>query len=282
MQNTYYTIKFVNAEDVRFVQQVPSVSISKRRILDDGTGNIEHHDVLLDTVIFEQHLVLDHPLFRRGNTNALMAEATERTIENFALFLTNISRTRIVDTWDNFAQILDSQVRSYYLLSSRRQYFGLRAEIPNWGEEITFHDCHIKLEWISQIMSDDCYIIIPEQYTVYIYLHRHHTIARVYISPFIDMERRNFIPIRLDANNVLALLRGELYTPREQTPPLLPLLDTEKYALVKSSCRPIAKKKHHEKKLHRCPVCSGRIKYLSEADAFCLDCDWDNLLPLGV
>ena len=61
MQNTYYTIKFVNAEDVRFMQQVPSVSISKRRLLDYGTEQIEHHDVLLDTVILEQHLVLDHP-----------------------------------------------------------------------------------------------------------------------------------------------------------------------------------------------------------------------------
>ena len=30
-----------------------------------------------------------------------------------------------------------------------------------------------------------------------------------------------------------------------------------------------------------CPQCSGEIKYLDESDAFCLDCDWDNLVPLG-
>ncbi len=35
-----------------------------------------------------------------------------------------------------------------------------------------------------------------------------------------------------------------------------------------------------EEKCTVCPQCGGKIKYLTETDAFCLDCDWDNLKPL--
>lgn len=30
-----------------------------------------------------------------------------------------------------------------------------------------------------------------------------------------------------------------------------------------------------------CPECGGTIRHLSETSTFCLDCDWDNLVPLG-
>jgi len=36
-----------------------------------------------------------------------------------------------------------------------------------------------------------------------------------------------------------------------------------------------------EAKIIVCPKCGGKIKYLTATEAFCLDCDWDNLKPLG-
>jgi hypothetical protein len=37
-----------------------------------------------------------------------------------------------------------------------------------------------------------------------------------------------------------------------------------------------------ETKITVCPKCGGKIKYLTATEAFCLDCDWDNLKPLGM
>ena len=31
-----------------------------------------------------------------------------------------------------------------------------------------------------------------------------------------------------------------------------------------------------------CPVCEGVVRQISKNDVFCLDCDWDNLTPLGI
>ena len=37
-----------------------------------------------------------------------------------------------------------------------------------------------------------------------------------------------------------------------------------------------------ETKITVCPECGGKIKYLTATEAFCLDCDWDNLKPLAM
>jgi hypothetical protein len=276
MQNSF-TIRFVDLEQVRFMQQMPSIIVGMRRILDNGTEQFEYQNMLLDTVILERNLLLEHPLFRRGNMDALRTEVKERVTEHFVLFLTNISRMRTLRNWEDLVLMLDPQVMSYCLLTSQNRYFEFRYEILNWGEEIAIHRRKIQLVSSHQIMGDDCYLIMPEQYTAYIYIHRQSAAVKVYMSPFIDLERRNFMPIRLNADNILALLRED----SAPTPNLPSTFETGEYALVKSPQYPMVSSKKAASKLERCPVCSGRIKYLSETDAFCLDCDWDNLVPLG-
>ena len=276
MQNSF-TIRFINSEQVRFMQQMPSIIASMRRVLDDGTEQFEYRNMLLDTVILERNFLLEHPLFRRGNMDALKAESKERATEHFAMFLTNISRTRTLRNWEDLVLMLDPQVMFYCLLTSQSRYFEFRYEILNWGEEIAIYRRKIQLVSSHQIVGDDCYLIMPEQYTVYIYIHRQNTAVKVYMSPFIDLERKNFMPIKLKADNILALLREDS-APSTNLPSTF---ETGKYALVKSPQYPIVASKKVTSKLERCPVCSGKIKYLSETDAFCLDCDWDNLVPLG-
>ena len=276
MQNSF-TIRFVNSEQVRFMQQMPSIIVSMRHVLDNGTEQFEYRNVLLDTVILERNLLLEHPLFRRGNMDALRTESKERVTEHFVIFLTDISRARTLRNWEDLVLMLDPQVMSYCLLTSQSRYFEFRYEILNWGEEIAIHRRKIQLVSSHQIVGDDCYLIMPEQYTVYIYIHRQNTAVKVYMSPFIDLERKNFMPIRLHADNVLALLREDSM-PAANLPSTL---ETGEYALVKSPQYPIVSSKKAVSKLERCPVCSGKLKYLSETDAFCLDCDWDNLVPLG-
>jgi hypothetical protein len=276
MQNSF-TIRFVDLEQVRFMQQMPSIIVGMRRVLDNGTEQFEYQNMLLDTVILERNLLLEHPLFRRGNIDALRTEVKERVTEHFVLFLTNISRMRTLRNWEDLVLMLDPQVMSYCLLTSQNRYFEFRYEILNWGEEIAIHRRKIQLVSSHQIMGDDCYLIMPEQYTAYIYIHRQSAAVKVYMSPFIDLERRNFMPIRLNADNILALLREDS-APASNLPSTS---ETGEYALVKSPQYPMVSSKKATSKLERCPVCSGRIKYLSETDAFCLDCDWDNLVPLG-
>lgn len=276
MQNSF-TIRFVDLEQVRFMQQMPSIIVGMRRVLDNGTEQFEYQNMLLDTVILERNLLLEHPLFRRGNMDALRTEVKERVTEHFVLFLTNISRMRTLRNWEDLVLMLDPQVMSYCLLTSQNRYFEFRYEILNWGEEIAINRRKIQLVSSHQIMGDDCYLIMPEQYTAYIYIHRQNAAVKVYMSPFIDLERRNFMPIRLNADNILALLREDS-APASNLPSTS---ETGEYALVKSPQYPMVSSKKATSKLERCPVCSGRIKYLSETDAFCLDCDWDNLVPLG-
>ena len=280
MQNSF-TIRFVNSEQVRFMQQMPGIIVDIRCSLDDGTEQFEYHNMLLDTIILERNLLLEHPLLRRGNMDALRTEATERTVEHFVIFLTNLARTRTLRNWEDLVLMLDPQFMSYCLLTSQSRYFEFRYEILNWGEEIAIHRRKIQLVSSHQIIGDDCYLIMPEQYTVYIYIHRQNASVKVYMSPFIDLERRNFTPIRLNADNILDLLREDS-SPYEESPANLPSIsDTEEYPLVKSPQYPIVSGKKAAPRFKRCPICSGRIKYLSETDAFCLDCDWDNLVPLG-
>ena len=40
MQNRNYTLKIVDSGDIRFVQQVTSISFGLHRVLDDGTEQI--------------------------------------------------------------------------------------------------------------------------------------------------------------------------------------------------------------------------------------------------
>ena len=171
MQNSF-TIRFVDLEQVRFMQQMPSIIVGMRRVLDNGTEQFEYQNMLLDTVILERNLLLEHPLFRRGNMDALRAEVKERVTEHFVLFLTNISRMRTLRNWEDLVLMLDPQVMSYCLLTSQSRYFEFRYEILNWGEEIAIHRRKIQLVSSHQIMGDDCYLIMPEQYTAYIYIHR--------------------------------------------------------------------------------------------------------------
>jgi hypothetical protein len=276
MQNSF-TIRFVNPEQVRFMQQMPSIIVGMRHTLDDGTEQLEYCNMILDTVILERNLLIEHPLFRRGNLDALKKEAKERAVEHFVLFLTNIARTRTLQNWEDLVLMLDPQVMSYCLLTSQSRYFEFRYEILNWGEDIAIYRRKIRLVSAHQVMGDDCYLVMPEQYTVYIYIHRQNAAAKVYMSPFIDLERKNFMPIRLEANNVLALLRED--SAASAPPPAT--FENEEYPLMKSPQYPIVSPKKSSSKFERCPVCSGKIKYLSETDAFCLDCDWDNLVPLG-
>jgi len=276
MQNSF-TIRFVNPEQVRFMQQMPSIIVGMRRVLDSGTEQLEYRNMILDTIILERNLLLEHPLFRSGNLDALKKEVKERVIEHFVIFLTSIARTRTLRNWEDLVLMLDPQVMSYCLLTSQSRYFEFRYEILNWGEEIGIHRRKIQLVSSHQIMGDDCYLVMPEQYTVYIYIHRQSAAAKVYMSPFIDLERKNFMPIRLKADNVLALLRADSASSANSSS----TFETGEYPLVKSPQYPMVSSKKSSSKLERCPICSGKLKYLSETDAFCLDCDWDNLIPLG-
>ncbi|MFQ6039292.1 MAG: hypothetical protein ACE5PV_00440 [Candidatus Poribacteria bacterium] len=280
MQNSF-TIRFVNSEQVRFMQQMPSIIVDMRCSLNNGTEQFEYRNMLLDTVILERNILLEHPLLRRGNMDTLKTEAKERTMEHFVIFLTNIARMRTLRNWEDLVLMLDPQVMSYYLLTSQSRYFEFRYEILNWGEEIAIHRRKIQLVSSHQIIGDDCYLIMPEQYTVYIYIHRQNTAVKVHMSPFIDLERRNFTPIKLKADNILNLLRENSSLYEESPANLTSPSDTGEYPLVKSPQYPIVSGKKAAPKFERCPICSGRIKYLSETDAFCLDCDWDNLVPLG-
>lgn len=276
MQNSF-TVRFVNPEQVRFMQQMPSIIVGLRRVLDNGTEQIEYRNLILDTVILERNLLLEHPLFRRGNMDTLRTEVKERTMEHFVIFLKDISRTRTLRSWEDLVLMLDPQVMSYCLLTSQNRYFEFRYEILNWGDEIAIHRRKISIVSSHQITGNDCYLIMPEQYTVYTYIHRQNTAVKVYMSPFIDLERKKFMPLRIKADNILTLLREDS-TPsanRSST------FETGEYPLVKAPQYPMVSSKKVASKLERCPVCSGKIKYLSETDGFCLDCDWDNLVPLG-
>ncbi|MBC8234453.1 hypothetical protein H8E77_33305, partial [bacterium] len=189
MQNSF-TVRFVNPEQVRFMQQMPSIIVGLRRVLDNGTEQIEYRNLILDTVILERNLLLEHPLFRRGNMDTLRTEVKERTMEHFVIFLKDISRTRTLRSWEDLVLMLDPQVMSYCLLTSQNRYFEFRYEILNWGDEIAIHRRKISIVSSHQITGNDCYLIMPEQYTVYTYIHRQNTAVKVYMSPFIDLERK--------------------------------------------------------------------------------------------
>ncbi|MFQ5754050.1 MAG: hypothetical protein ACE5HI_18840, partial [bacterium] len=100
MQNSF-TIRFVNSEQVRFMQQMPSIIVDMRCSLNNGTEQFEYRNMLLDTVILERNILLEHPLLRRGNMDTLKTEAKERTMEHFVIFLTNIARMRTLRNWED-------------------------------------------------------------------------------------------------------------------------------------------------------------------------------------
>ena len=235
----------------------------------------------MHTVACERNLFLDYPIFRRGNMESLMSEAEESIAEHFAIFLSDIAQSRVLSSWGELEEMLDPRVRNYRLLYSGIWRLDFRSQIPNLEDKITLSHHQIQFAHFPPIRNDDCYLIMPEQYTVYLCIRRQGAVVKAYISHFVNLEERNFTPIRLNANNVLALLRDDV-SALDEVMELVPVLDRRPRALVKSPPAAIAPgMKETANKLDCCPQCSGQIKYLDDTDAFCLDCDWDNLVPLG-
>jgi len=277
-----YKIVNIDPGRARYIDQRPGIPISTRHTSDGDEIQSEHQDIiLLHTVACERRLISDYPFFRRGNMESFRSEAEEGIAKHFAIFLSDIAQSRVLFSWEDLEEMLDPQVRNYRLLYSGMRHLDFRSHIPNLEDEITFSHYQIQFANFPPLYGDDCYLIMPDQYTVYLCIRRQGVVTRAYISHFINLEGRNFTPIRLDANNIVALLRGDVSAP-DDTTELVPVLDRRRHALVKPAPAAISRRTpENVKKLDCCPLCSGKIKYLNETDAFCLDCDWDNLVPLG-
>jgi len=276
-----YEIVDINQERARYIDQRPGIPISTRHTSDDDEMQGEYQDIiLLHTVACERNLIFD-PFFRRGHMESFRSKAEESIANHFAIFLSDIAQSRVLFSWEDMEEMLHPQIRNYRLLYSGMRHLDFRSQIPNLEDEITFSHYKIQFAHFPPLHGDDCYLIMPDQYTVYLCIRRQGAVIRAYISHFINLEGRNFTPIRLDANNIIALLRDDISTPNETTE-LVPVLDRRQRALVKPPPAAIShRQQENTKKLDCCPACSGKIKYLSETDAFCLDCNWDNLVPLG-
>ena len=271
-----YIVTFLDPERVSVEDSTPVVNVSVRRIVDDELLQIEQRRVALDTVIYEL------PVELRLEHDISWAAVQDRLDELFVSFLESTSILRTLHTWFDLIRLLDPNTTTYHLVVSPQ----IKTQMINTGhlEEgihgLGFPLYHHWFEIARQPHLNDqvCYVIPPEYYVIYLHERVSEGVFRIYASPFLNLMEQDFQPIRIQTQGVLDLLEvgtDSMYGEPNLSPiPPGPLVQSSRGMLQRRS------EERATGDLKRCPVCGGSIQYLNEHDAFCLDCDWDNLKPI--
>ncbi len=271
-----YIVTPVDGRQVSMAESYPTITVNFRHIVDNELIQIEHRQVPLDILIYECPNALGL------EQNILWEEVRDRLDELFVHFLESVAGTWSLNTWFDLVRLLDSRMTTYHLVASSEIVSQL-METGETEEGINgsgFPLYHHWFEIVRQPYLNDnaCYVIPPEYYVTYLHKYEFATSYRVNVCSFLDLSEQAFQPIRLQPQSVIDLLiagQSPHYMGAERRNGVqAPLVQLDKGSLRHWP----AESTHRE--LTGCPVCNGSIHHLNEKDAFCLDCDWDNLRPI--
>lgn len=213
---------------------------------------------------------MSRPSRRQGLSQSILQEATESAYANFVAFLRESAEPQ---NFLPFAYLTQYPCRRYALiLSAARSHelFEMCQIQPDASPSILhYRGYEIAIKPRRHVVDTAAYLVAPDKYTLYIRQVRENNTIRVYRSDFINFTRNSPPPFKLDTRDIIENVQLELMTEREQNSPLEQLL-----------MFPPTNEETSLPRVTNCPECGGRVRRLGREGYFCLECDWDNLLPL--
>jgi hypothetical protein len=247
------------------VEVVPQNRVSRPRPIGSG-------------VVLSDILRVDLPLYRKpvpglsGLTEELCEEAVDKALEEakilayekFVLFLqlaADFEPLLPVHLFRRYRQ------RRYVVLFPISYWTALRLQTVRYGAGQRLHAQfdEFELEFLAhpRLTEDEAYVIGRDKYCLYLHVECLPEEVQVFRSDFLDLESGAPPPIAVKARYLLSELGPNQARARAAA-------DAEEGSRVGD-----------EPYLHRCcPICGGRLLYLSAEEAFCLSCAWDNLKSL--
>lgn len=201
---------------------------------------------------------------RQQHIENILEEAEILTLEKFVLFLQIAAEYEPVFPMD---YLRDFGAREYMLFVAPAYWTILRmqASMPGTGRILRAKYGDFEFEFMphSRLHEDEAYLVSKERYQIYLHVQEQGDDARIFRSDFMDTAQDAPSPIALKARHILSeLLHGH------PTPSGI-LTDYDPDGLESADDLPPV-----------CPQCAGRLVYLSPEQAFCRDCEWDNLKPI--
>ncbi|MDA1191524.1 MAG: hypothetical protein O3A46_07560 [Candidatus Poribacteria bacterium] len=232
-------------------------------------------------VILPEIVAVDVPLYRKAapglldlpehvRRHTVQSAIDESKILAYDKFLVSL-RILAEDEPDFPLSTLERYESSNYVLLVPPDHWNvlrLQTAMPSAGRSLhaRFNQFEFEILAHPRLGDDEAFLIVRDKYRLYLYVQSGDEEVSIYRSEFLDRERESLPPVAVKMSHLLTEL-AEV----QQTPPALTSERDEMTAL------PSARKELRGS----CPNCAGRLVYLSPDEAFCLDCDWDNLKILA-
>ncbi len=199
----------------------------------------------------------------------------EATYQAFATFLHEISVQSTFLPTDLLTQFPNQR---YFLILSIPRIYELQEVLQsdpeilwmNRGQSLfEYEGFEIILSSKHHLCDNTAFLVSSGKYTVFIRQENGEDITRFYRSQFYDLIGNAPPPLHFNAPQVIDTIQDGLSRPDSIT-------EIEHTRLIHSDSDNSADVTDN---LKCCPVCNGELRRIME-NAFCLECDWDNLPPL--
>lgn len=234
-------------------------------------------------VTVPQHVRVDVPLYRKSvarfadlpenqreqAVNTAVEEAKLVAYEKFVLSLQIIAE---YEPYFGLDALREHAEREYLLLlpPSHWSHLRLQVALPGRGRSLhaRYDDFAFEILSHSRLHGNEAYLVSNAKYQLYLHVHEGDDEIRISRSEFLDAAPGSPPPIALQAHHVLTTLAES----DGLDPAAVDTAEPSQAAPAGGSAVGVAA---------TCPDCGGLIHQLSSREAFCLDCAWDNLMPLS-
>ncbi|MCE2402187.1 hypothetical protein J4G08_15045 [Candidatus Poribacteria bacterium] len=213
--------------------------------------------------------------FQRQNLSVLR-RAEEAAYKAFTTFLQQISEPQAFLPVELLSQY---PYQRYVLILSVTRSYELHEVFQNTPDTIwmdqgnsifEYGGYELSLSAKHHILDSSAFLVAPCKFTVFMRRVNDAETIRFYRSSFIDLTENAPPPLHLNAQEVIEAVQQHIAS-REPALPIGQLL----------MFPPLSETDIDEtERLTSCPECNGEVKRIGESNYFCLQCDWDNLLPL--
>ncbi|GIX05646.1 MAG: hypothetical protein KatS3mg115_0049 [Candidatus Poribacteria bacterium] len=225
--------------------------------------------VRVDVPLYRRVLTGLHGLptaFRRHALQTALEEAKMVAYNKFLVVLQVASENALSIPLERMRQYPS---REYAVLISSALWSVMRLNVPlptaGRSLQARYDEFYFEILPHPQLSDRDAYLVDRRRYRLYLYVEELPDEACVYRSEFVENGASTLRPVRIPTQQLLQELQGPPAGRSERT------RQEEEQPSDHQPRRPLGQ---------TCPKCNGRLFFLSPEEAFCMDCDWDNLKVL--
>ena len=231
-----------------------------------GRGVVIPEYVWVDIPLYRKTLTTLPGLAQNSRANAIRGAVEEAKILAYDKFIVALQvRSEYVSGLPlDYLRAFTATRYSLLVPTAHWNVLRLRIALPGMGRALRARYDEYEFDILPhpRLQDDEAYLVDPEKYRLYLQVREGSDEAYVYRSEFLDRKPDSMPPLLMSVRQLLRELTmsGE---------------DAE------TASADVDGKKTEETPRAACPNCQGRLLFLSPEEAFCLDCDWDNLKILS-